>query len=229
MRTRAKSSGDGTAAAIVATLARLHPLDRIPRAGWLLRGVTEPESVAAHSHAVALLTQLVCEAWPDGLDAGRAVAMALVHDCSEVATMDIPMPAGDAAFREAKSRTEQAVVASLFQGLPSLGRAAAPSRATELFAEFERAETPEARLVRGLDKVQMMIRATCYEREGRGRLDDFWANPKNFADYGIEPVRRLFAEVARVAGRRMPSATTRRAPGHGPPRKNARRPPAVRT
>jgi putative hydrolases of HD superfamily len=207
MRTSGARRGDGTAAAIVATLARLHPLDRVPRAGWLLRGVAEPESVAAHSHAVALLTQLACEAWPGGFDAGRAVAMALVHDCAEVATMDIPMPAGDAKFREAKSLTEQAVVASIFADVTS--------RAAELFAEFERAETPEARLVRGLDKVQMMIRAACYEREGRGALGDFWKNRKNFADYGIEPVRLLFLEVARLASRRLPG---RRSAGPRPPR-----------
>jgi putative hydrolase of HD superfamily len=196
MRTAGKRRGDGPAAAIVTTLARLHPLDRVPRAGWLLRGVTEPESVASHCHAVALLTQLVCDAWPGSFDAGRAVAMALVHDCAEVITMDIPMPAGDAAFREAKSRTELAAVESLFAGLPS--------RAPELFAEFERAETPEARLVRGLDKVQMMIRAACYEREGRGSLGDFWANGRNFEEYGIEAVRELFTEVARFARRRPP-------------------------
>ena len=134
MRNTGKHRGEGPAAAIVATLARLHPLARVPRAGWLLRGVAEPESVASHCHAVALLTQLVCDAWPDSFDAARAVAMALVHDCAEVVTMDIPMPAGDAAFREAKSRTELAAFASLFAG--------SSVRAPELFAEFERAETP---------------------------------------------------------------------------------------
>jgi putative hydrolase of HD superfamily len=203
MRTAGKRRGGGPAAAIVTTLARLHPLDRVPRAGWLLRGVTEPESVASHCHAVALLAQLVCEAWPGSFDGERAVAMALVHDCAEVATMDIPMPAGDARFREAKSLTERAVVASLFAG--------ASQRAAELFEEFERAGTPEARLVRGLDKVQMMIRASCYQREGRGCLEEFWTHAWNFEDYGIEAVRELFAEVARFAGRRLPRATKRRA------------------
>jgi putative hydrolase of HD superfamily len=188
----------------VATLARLHPLDRVPRAGWLLRGVTEPESVAAHSHAVALLVRLVCDAWPGSFDAERAMGIALVHDCAEVATMDIPMPAGDAAFREAKSRTEQAVAASIFGGLSG--------RSADLFSEFEAAATPEARLVRGLDKVQMMIRAACYQREGRGCLEDFWNNPKNFQDFGLAPVRELFAAVARFAGRRVPSLTPARHP-----------------
>jgi putative hydrolase of HD superfamily len=204
MRTAARRRGPGPAAAIVKTLARLHPLARVPRAGWLLRGVTEPESVASHCHAVALLTQLVCDAWPGRFDAGRAVAMALVHDCAEVVTMDIPMPAGDAGFREAKSRTERAAIGSLFEGLPS--------RAAELFEEFERAETPEAHLVRGLDKVQMMLRAACYEREGHGALGDFWANGRNFEDYGIIAVRELFAEVARYAGRKVPRRPTAGAP-----------------
>jgi putative hydrolase of HD superfamily len=196
MRTAGRSRGTGSAAAIVKTLARLHPLARVPRAGWLLRGVTEAESVSSHCHAVALLAQLACDAWPGRFDAARAVAMALVHDCAEVVTMDIPMPAGDAAFREAKSRTERAAITSLFDGLPT--------RAAELFEEFERAETPEARLVRGLDKVQMMIRAACYEREGHAALGDFWANERNFEDYGIDAVRELFAEVARFAGHRPP-------------------------
>jgi putative hydrolases of HD superfamily len=194
-------NGTRPADGIVATLARLHPLDRIPRAGWLLRGVTEPESVAAHSHAVALLVRLTCDAWPGRFDAERAISLALVHDCAEVATMDIPMPAGDDAFRAAKSRTELAVFDSLFGGL--LGRSA------QRFAEFEAAETPEARLVRGLDKVQMMIRAACYRRESRGYLEDFWRNPKNFQDYGLAPVRELFAAVARFAGRRLPKPDPR--------------------
>ena len=210
MRNTGTRRGEGPAAAIVATLARLHPLARVPRAGWLLRGVAEPESVASHCHAVALLTQLVCDAWPGSFDAARAVAMALVHDCAEVVTMDIPMPAGDAAFREAKSRTERMAIASLFDGTPT--------RAAELFEEFERAETPEARLVRGLDKVQMMIRAACYEREGHAALEDFWANGRNFEDYGIEAVRELFTEVARFAGRRIPRPVKPRAPDGRRPR-----------
>jgi len=185
-------------ASIIGLMVKVHALDRVPRSGFLLRGVAEPESVAAHSHAVALLVELVCDAVPGGFDAARALAMALIHDAQEVVTMDIPMPAGDADFRRARSRAEGLIFRSLFAGLPE--------RYARLFEEYERAETPEARLVRGLDKVQMMIKVLCYEREGRGRLAEFWENPRNFRDYSIEPVRLLFQEVARLAGRTLPPA-----------------------
>jgi putative hydrolase of HD superfamily len=187
--------------AIVHLMARLHPLERVPRSGYLLRGVTEPESVAAHSHAVALLTELVCDANPGCFDAPRALAMALIHDTQEVVTMDIPMPAGDASFRAARSAAEVGIFRSLYQGLPA--------RYAELFEEFERGESPESHLVRGLDKAQMMLKVACYEREGRGRLEEFWQSPDNFRDYGLEPVSALFREIARFAGREVPIAAPR--------------------
>jgi putative hydrolases of HD superfamily len=192
------------AKAIVELLTRLHALDRVPRSGYLLRGVAEPESVAAHSHAVALLVELVASAHPGLFDTAKAVTMALVHDAQEVVTMDIPMPAGDAEFRRARSRAEASIFRSLFGGLPA--------RYAELFEEYERGESPEARLVRGLDRVQMMIKVLCYEREGRGRLEDFWEKGRTFADYGLEPVRLLFAEIARLAGRALPPAQEAGAP-----------------
>jgi hypothetical protein len=58
-----------------------------------------------------------------------------------------------------------------------------------------------------LDKAQMMIKVLMYERENRGRLREFWANPKNFVDYGIEPVSRLFDAICADAGHPRPRET----------------------
>jgi len=73
-----------------------------------------------------------------------------------------------------------------------------------LFRDFQESATPEARLVRGLDKVQMMVKVLGYQGEGRGRLEDFWQNPNNFKDYGIPAVKDLFDEIFRMAGRTRP-------------------------
>ena len=55
------------ASTIIDLFYRLHPMDRIPRAGYLIRGVTETESIAAHSHALATLVMVL------GPQKGRAL------------------------------------------------------------------------------------------------------------------------------------------------------------
>ena len=176
----------------------IHPLDRIARAGYVLRGVTEPESVAAHSHFVALLAMLLLDARPELGDREKTLAMALLHDLPEAQLMDIPMPAADAHLKDAKTDAELAIARDLFGGFPE--------RYMLWLEELAAASSPEARLVRGLDKLQMMIKILMYQREQRGRLDEFWANPRNFEDFGVEPVSRLFDALCRRAGRDRPRA-----------------------
>ena len=50
----------------------------------------------------------------------------------------------------------------------------------------------------------MMIKVIMYEREGRGRLEEFGTNPRNFRDYGIDAVSRLFNALCKEAGRIRP-------------------------
>ena len=78
-------------------------------------------------------------------------------------------------------------------------------RLTDVYREFRESKSPEARLVRGLDKVQMMIKVLCYQNEGRGRLEDFWKNPVNFKTHDLPLIHELFAEVAKRAGRELPN------------------------
>ena len=181
---------------VVALFETIHPLDRIARAGYVLRGVPSPESVAAHSHFVALLTLLVCDAYPDEFDRERALTIALTHDLCEAQMMDIPMPAADAHLREMKDQAEQAVTENLFEGFDAKYAAG--------HQDFLDAASKEARLVRGLDKVQMMLKIVMYQKEGVGRLAEFWANPKNFNDFGIVPVSRLFDALCALEGRERP-------------------------
>jgi putative hydrolases of HD superfamily len=194
-----ESLGDGEFIGQVLSLFHIiHPLDRIPRAGYVMRGVAEPESVSAHSHFVAVLALLFVEQYPKRFNRDRVLAMALIHDLAEARLMDIPMPVADAHLKEAKQQAEQAIAADM------LGRL--PGNLVDLHREFDAAESPEARLLRGLDKAQMMIKVSCYDKERRGCLDEFWSNPKNFVDYGIEPVSELFDAICEGAGKKRPVA-----------------------
>jgi len=176
--------------------AIIHPLDRVARAGYVLRGVPHPESVSAHSHFLAVLALIYLERHPDSYDREKVLIMALIHDLSEARLMDIPMPYADAYLKEAKAQAEQRIIEHLFADFSE--------RYAAWHEELTVAETPEAKLIRALDKVQMMIKVLYYDRERAGNLEEFWENPANFRDYGLEPVSALFDAVCEEAGRPRP-------------------------
>ncbi len=181
---------------ILSLFETIHPLDRIARAGYVLRGVPHPESVAAHSHFLALLTMLIVDEYPGEFDREKALTMALVHDLCEAKLMDIPMPAADAYIKEAKEKAEQAITEDMLDGISE--------KYAQYHNEMLNPETPEAKLVRGLDKAQMMIKIVMYQKDGCGRLQEFWYNPANFADFGLKPVSDLFDAICAWAGKERP-------------------------
>jgi len=181
---------------ILSLFWRIHSLDQVPRAGFLLRGVPNPESVSAHSHFLAVLALIFVQESPEEYDRGKVLAMALVHDLSEARLMDIPMPVSNAWLGEAKEKAEQGIFNDLFKSFPDYY--------TKLHDEFLEGKSNEARLLRALDKAQMMIKVLYYEKEHRGCLDEFWEKPGNFNDMGIAPVSALFDAICRKAGKRRP-------------------------
>ena len=163
---------------------QIHALDRIPRAGFLLRGVTEPESVSAHSHFLSLLAVLFLDEYPQGYDREKVVIMALVHDLPEAFSMDIPMPVADEVFGRAKKTLELKLFRNLFDSFDH--------KFIEYYEEFAAKKTAEAKLVAALDKLQMIIKIVSYEKENRGCLTEFWGNEANFRSYGIREIEKIF-------------------------------------
>jgi putative hydrolase of HD superfamily len=173
------------------TLLELQILDRVPRSGWMLRGVTEPESVAEHSWHVAFLVWILGRE-VEGLDVLRAVELAMIHDLAEVRLGDLPRTASRYLPRGVKHEAEGAALLELLASRAGLAR--------ELYEEYRRGETREARFVTACDKLQLMIKATVYESWGTGALAEFWENPANFPDDELAPVRDLFEALRRRRG-----------------------------
>ncbi len=190
------TDGNGFAQKVLRLFLSIHPLDRVPRAGFLLRGVPEPESVSAHSHFLALLAMLYADAHPNTYDLGKLLSMALIHDLSEAQLMDIPMPVAEQWMGRAKEDAEKGVFDMLL--------APFSPQYIALHDEFLAAQSPEARLLRALDKAQMMLKVVAYEREHRGYLEEFWQKPGNFNDYAIPEVSALFDAICEHAGRSRP-------------------------
>ncbi|MNC98275.1 hypothetical protein D3C83_161850 [compost metagenome] len=59
-------------------------------------------------------------------------------------------------------------------------------------------------MVKASDKLQMMIKVLAYERTGRGNLEEFWQNPKNFRDMGLDAANAVYDRICQRAGRERP-------------------------
>jgi len=169
-------------------------LKRLPRTGWLLAGVTQPESVAEHTVATALLA-LALGGWINAapeqhglslpLDLGKLAQMALVHDLAECAVTDLPHDAVALIGKANKHRAEEQAVAALVGEFPQ------PPNWAALWQEYNTGVSPEARLARDADKLEMVHQALAYEMTGHRNLNEFWAGHGwNYAISG-----EVFAEM----------------------------------
>jgi putative hydrolase of HD superfamily len=170
---------------MLSLLSAISDLKSLPRTGWLLAGVALPESVADHTCGVALLTLALAaeinanpaaQGLGGPLDAGRAVAIALVHDLAEYAVTDLPRRATALIGAEAKHAAERRALEELLAGL------AGGDALLTCWEEYDAAATPEARLVRDADKLDMLHQALRYQQRGHTNLAEFtqghaWAYP----------------------------------------------------
>jgi len=140
-------------------------LDRLPRTGWLQRGVPSPESIAAHSLGTALVALSLGPRISPVLNLDRAVALAVVHDAPEAWVTDIPrtaaqlLPAG--AKAEAEARAARGLLAPL------------SAAALDRYTEFTAGETREARFAHLCDSLHLGVRLVGYLRAGQRGLEEF--------------------------------------------------------
>jgi putative hydrolases of HD superfamily len=155
---------------VIRAYFELCQLKQLYRQGWLRGGVSRErcESVAEHSFGCAVLASWLAQAYYPELDVCKVLCMALLHDFGEIYAGDI-IP-GDAVEPEEKRRREAASVSKVFADLP--GGAAYLG----LWEEFERNETPEARFVRQIDRLEMGLQAGVYALQGLVQPEEFFAS-----------------------------------------------------
>jgi len=129
-------------------------LKRIPRSGWINVGIDSPESVADHTFRTAILCMIFSDL--EGLDTLRMLQMALIHDLPEVITGDLT-PSERTSI--AKKREEDAME-KLLRLLPQKQRV----KYENVWHEYEKCKTAEAKAVRQLEKLEMALQAKEYER-----------------------------------------------------------------
>jgi len=131
-------------------------LKQLPRSGWLLLGIPQPESVAEHSFRVGIVGMTLAAI--EGADIGHTAALCLLHDAHETRIGDVPS-VGRAYVTTA---APEAVSAHQTAGMPS--EAAKAFQA--LTAEYEAATTPESLLAHDADKIETLLQAIEYQARG---------------------------------------------------------------
>lgn len=172
MKTKAGNPADEIPAPEIDPLVRfglaLAHLKHLYRQGWLRVGIPEDqtESVAEHSYGVAMLAMVVRDRFFPHLDSDRLLRLALIHDIGEVHAGDITIH--DGVSEGEKLDRERRSVDRLIEGL------AGGERYRALWEEYEAQASPEAVLVRQLDRLEMALQALVYEHSRTLDLQQFF-------------------------------------------------------
>lgn len=168
-------------------------LKRLPRAGWLLAGISSPESVAEHSFRVGILAYVI--ATLEGANPDRAAALGLFHDLPETRIGDVP----SVGKPYVSTPPAQAIAADQVTGLPET----LAQRISALIDEHEGAKQPhataEARCSRDADKLECLLQAREYQAQGNPQMQPW--------------IDSMVAAVTTETGKRLATAAQDLAPG----------------
>ena len=185
---------------ILTFLRAAERLKTVTRNGWTSTG--ERESVAEHTWRLCLMAMLLYGNDP-GIELARLLRMCLIHDLGEAIHGDVPAPVQQAGA--GKARQERADLVELTAPLPPALR----QEILELWDEYEAAVSPEAKLAKGLDKLETILQHT----QGRNPADFDYAFNLDYGQRftGADPV--LSALITR-----LDEETARRVQARGPAR-----------
>jgi 5'-deoxynucleotidase YfbR-like HD superfamily hydrolase len=142
--------------AVASYIFELGFLKNTPRTGWNMLGIPQPESVAEHSFRTTAIG--IALAVMEGADIGHTTALCVLHDTAETRISDIASVSRAylIATRPEKVAIDQTA------GMPDKVR----ETYRNLIAEFEAAETLEAKCAKDADKLELLAQAREYERQG---------------------------------------------------------------
>lgn len=135
--------------------------------GVVMSQIKDPESVAEHSFRVALLAMMFAPRL--GITTEKAIKMGLIHDLAEAEIGDIVIQRGDTVLTDPDIKHEKER-----QAMSKIAEVTGIAELQILFDEYTAQITKEARLVKQLDRLEMLIQAYEYETEQEVDLEEFF-------------------------------------------------------
>ena len=143
-------------------------LKNIYRQGWLDHGVLKEhcESDADHVFMVALLGYTIATEHRPDLNALKVMQLGLFHELGEIYAGDTTPR--DGLSKEEKYKKEFESVKKTFSKLPN------PQKYIDIWLEAEKAESTEAKFIDQVDKLELALQASLYEKLDCKNLDEFF-------------------------------------------------------
>ncbi|KAF7850903.1 hypothetical protein BT93_L4880 [Corymbia citriodora subsp. variegata] len=163
------SPSPSSASSAIDFLTLCHRLKTTKRAGWVRRDVKDPESIADHMYRMGLMALISADI--PGVDRNKCIKMAIVHDIAEAIVGDITP--SDGISKAEKSRRESEALDHMCR---LLGGESQAKEINELWMEYEANLSPEAKVVKDFDKVEMILQALEYENEQGKDLNEFFVS-----------------------------------------------------
>ncbi len=133
---------------LISFIEEAEKLKSVVRTAWTGKG--RRESTAEHSWRLALFAGLLSDSFPEA-DLSKVLMMSLIHDIGEIEEGDVS--AALCPDQEEKYATEYRAARSAFALLPE----PQAGRLMDIWIEYNDCSTPEAKLVKALDKAETIL------------------------------------------------------------------------
>lgn len=196
---------------IIKFFIEIGKLKRMPRRGWVIREVKNPESIADHTFRVTIMAWVLAARKEKKLKLEKLIKMALIHDLCEVYSGDITpydsiLPKDKKKRRELlktwprfsekkkkqialrKYKKERAGLEKLIKDLPLSLR----QEVKFLWLDYENGTSPEGRFFKKADRLESFLQAAEYWRTNKNvPQKPYWIQAKELHD---DPVILEFIE-----------------------------------
>ncbi len=162
-------------------------LKKVDRQGWVDKlSIDNPESVADHSYSMAIMGMVLSDL--ENYNSEKVLKMILLHDLAEAEIGDYtPGQISDVK----KNELENNAISKIFENLPE----SVKSQYQKIWNQYQENKTPESELVHQIDKLEMVLQAKLYEKDGysKEKLQSFIESAKQ--EITNPKLKELFTKI----------------------------------
>lgn len=162
---------------ILEIMCEMSSLSKMPRIGWILAGVNDPESISDHCYETALFAYFLAKKVGQPVNLEKIFMMALFHEVGETRLSDLPRRAKPYVKRFKKQGEKEIL-------LDVLGSFS--DEVCSVLDEFEEKTSLEARITEAAEELQIIFKSLIYAKENNGDMSEYRLDVARYDALGID-------------------------------------------